>query len=70
MGNLLLGLVYSKDDTFLVGRDDHVTCMDTYVWDPYPNDISRVSAHEDTAVHTRYSVIHMEVAAGEIGDGL
>jgi hypothetical protein len=44
MGYLLLGPVYSDEDAFLVGRDDHITCMDTCVWDRGVDDISRVSA--------------------------
>ena len=44
MGHLLLGPVYSDKDTFLVGQDDHFTCMDTSIWDSGANDISRVSA--------------------------
>jgi hypothetical protein len=39
--------------------------MDTYVWDPGADDISRVSAQEDTVAHTRYNVIQMEVAVGD-----
>jgi hypothetical protein len=52
MGHLLPGPVYSDEDAFLVGRDDHITCMDTSVWDPGADDISRVSAQEDTTAHT------------------
>jgi hypothetical protein len=52
MGHLLSGPVYSDEDTFLVGRDDHVTCMDTSVWDLGADEISRVSAQEDTTAHT------------------
>jgi hypothetical protein len=33
MGYLLPGPVCSDEDAFLVGRDDYITCMDTYVWD-------------------------------------
>jgi hypothetical protein len=36
--------------------------MKTYVWDPGVDDISRVSAQEDTSTHTGYNAIHMEVA--------
>jgi hypothetical protein len=43
MGYLLLGPIYNDKDAFLVGQDDHITCMDTYVWDPGTDDISRVS---------------------------
>jgi hypothetical protein len=44
LGYLLPGLVYCDEDTILIGRDDHSTCMDTSVWDPGVYDISRVSA--------------------------
>jgi hypothetical protein len=44
MGYLLPGPVYSDEDTFLVGWDDHFTCLDTSVWDPGADDISRMSA--------------------------
>jgi hypothetical protein len=67
LGHLLPGSIYSDDDTLLIGRDDHSTCLDTSVWDPGADDISRVSAHEDIAAHTGYSVIQMGVA---IGDGV
>jgi hypothetical protein len=44
MGYLLLGPVYNDKDAFLVCRDGHITSMDTSVWDPGANDISRLSA--------------------------
>jgi hypothetical protein len=65
LGHLLPGSIYSDDDTLLIGRDDHITCLDTSVWDPGADDISRVSAQEDTAAHTGYSVIQMGVAVGD-----
>jgi hypothetical protein len=34
--------------------------MDTSVWDPGADDISRVSAQEDTTVHTGYKVVQIE----------
>ena len=67
LGHLLQGSIYSDDDTLLIGRDDHSTCLDTSVWDLGADDISRVSTQEDTASHTGYSVIHMGVA---VGDGM
>jgi hypothetical protein len=39
--------------------------MDTYVCDPSENDISRVSAQEDTTAHMVYNVIHMGVAVDD-----
>jgi hypothetical protein len=44
MGHLLPGHIYSDKDAFLVGQDDHITCMDTSIWDLGADDISRVSA--------------------------
>jgi hypothetical protein len=65
MGYSLPGPVYSDEDALLIGRDDHISCLDTSVWDPGADDISRVSAQEDTAAHTGYSVIQMGVAVGD-----
>jgi hypothetical protein len=53
MGHLLPGSVYRDEDALLIGRDDHSTCLDTYVWDPSADDSSRVSAQEDTTVPYR-----------------
>jgi hypothetical protein len=52
LGHLLSGLIYSDDDTLLVGWDDHSTCLDTSIWHLGAYDISRVSAQEDTTAHT------------------
>jgi hypothetical protein len=49
----------------LIGRDGHITCLDTSVWDPGVDDSSRVSAHEDTTAHTRYKVIQRELTVGD-----
>ena len=65
LGHLLPRSIYSDNDTLLIGRDDHSTCLDTSVWDPGADDISRVSAQEDIVVHTIYRVVHMEVAIGD-----
>jgi hypothetical protein len=65
LGHLLLGLIYNDEDALLIGWDDHSTCLDTSVWDPGAYDISRVSAQEDRAAHTRYSVIQIGVAVGD-----
>jgi hypothetical protein len=45
--------------------DHHNTCLDTSVWDPGTDDISRVSAQEDTAAHTGYGVIQIGAAVGD-----
>jgi hypothetical protein len=63
--HLLLGSIYSDEDALLIGRDDHSTCLDTSVWDPGADDISRVSAQEDTTVHTGYGAIQIGVAVGD-----
>jgi hypothetical protein len=65
LGHLLPGSIYSDVDALLIGWDDHSTCLDTSVWDPTTDDISRVSAQEGTVVHTRYSEIHMGAAVGD-----
>jgi hypothetical protein len=48
MGYSLQGPVYNDEDPLLVVRDDHISCLDTFVWDPSADDISKVSTHEDT----------------------
>ena len=65
LGHLLPGSIYSDEDALLIGRDDHSTCLDTSVWDPSADDISRVSAQEDTTAHTGHSVIQMRVPVGD-----
>jgi hypothetical protein len=57
LGHLLPRSICNDEDALLIGRDDHSTCLDTSVWDPDAADIIRVSAQEDTTVHTGYSVI-------------
>jgi hypothetical protein len=44
MGYSLPTPVYSDENALLIGRDDHSTCLDTSVWDPGADDISRMSA--------------------------
>jgi hypothetical protein len=44
MGYSLPGPVYSDEDALFIGRYDHISCLDTFVWHPGTNDISRVSA--------------------------
>jgi hypothetical protein len=65
LGHLLRGSIYSDEDAFLIGQNDHSTCLDTYVWDLGANDISRASAHEDTTAHTGYGVIQIGVVVGD-----
>jgi hypothetical protein len=67
LGHSLPGLIYSDEDALLIGRNDHSTCLDTSVWDPGADDISRVSAQEDTVTHTRYGVIQI---GATVGDGM
>jgi hypothetical protein len=64
MGHLLPGPACSDGDVPLIDQDDHSTCLDTSIWDPGTDDSSRVSAHEDTVVHTPYSMIQRELAVG------
>jgi hypothetical protein len=65
LGDLLLGSIYSDEDALLIGRDDHNTCLDTSVWDPGANDMSRVSAKEDETAHTGYCVTQMGITVGD-----
>jgi hypothetical protein len=65
LGHLILGSIYSDEDALLIGRNDHSTCLDTFVWDPGADDISRVSAQEDTTAHTEYGAIQIGVAVGD-----
>jgi hypothetical protein len=65
MGHLLPGPACSAEDALLIGQDDHSTCLDTSVWDPCTDDSSRVSAHEDTTVHTGYNMIQRDLAVGD-----
>jgi hypothetical protein len=51
MGYLLTGPTYSNEDAFLICQDGHITCMDTFVWDPSVDEISR-SARKGKNVHT------------------
>jgi hypothetical protein len=67
LGHLLLGSIYSDEDALLIGRNDHSTCLDTFVWDPGIDDISRVSAQEDTTAHIGYGAIQIGVT---VGDGM
>jgi hypothetical protein len=65
MEHLLLGSYCMDEDALFGSQDDDSTCMDTIIWDPGADDSSRLSAHEDTATHTRYSVIQGEMASSD-----
>jgi hypothetical protein len=65
IGYSLPGPVHSDEGALCMGRDDHISCLDASVWDPGADDISRMSAHEDTTGHTGYSAIQMGVAVGD-----
>jgi hypothetical protein len=65
LGHSLPGSIYSDEDALLIGRNDHSTCLDTSVWDPGADDISRVSAQEDTTAHTGYGAIQIGAAVGD-----
>jgi hypothetical protein len=65
LGHLLLGSIYNYEDALLIGQDDHSMFLDTSVWDPGTDDISRVSAQEDKTSHTGYNEIQMGVTVGD-----
>jgi hypothetical protein len=65
LGHLLPGSIYNDEDAFLIGQNDHSTCLDTSVWDPGVDNISRVSAEEDTSAHIGYGVIQIGFAVGD-----
>jgi hypothetical protein len=67
LGHSLLGLIYSDENALLIGWNDHSMCLDTSIWDPDTDDISRVSAQEDTFSHTGYGVIQI---GATVGDGM
>jgi hypothetical protein len=64
-GHLLSGTNCSDEDVLLIGQDDHSMCLDTSVWDLGTIDSSRMSAHEDTTTHTRYSMIQREIVVND-----
>jgi hypothetical protein len=66
MGHLLPGPACIDEDALFISQDDHSTCLDTSIWDPGTDDSSGVSAQEDTAAHTRYSMIQREIAVGDV----
>jgi hypothetical protein len=63
MENLLPGSSYIDEDALFSVQDDQSMCLDTTIWDPGVEDSSRLSAQEDTAAHTGYSVIQEEIAS-------
>jgi hypothetical protein len=66
MGHLLPGSAYIEEDALFISQDDHSTCLDTSIWDRGADDSSRVTAQEDTAAHTGYSMIQRELAIGDV----
>jgi hypothetical protein len=56
MEHLLPGSDCMDGNALFGSQDDDSTCLDTTIWDPSADDSSRLSAHEDTTAHTRYSV--------------
>jgi hypothetical protein len=65
MEHLLPGSACIDEDALFSSQDDHSTCLDTSTWDPGADDSSRVSAQEDMAAHTGYSVIQGEIASSD-----
>jgi hypothetical protein len=65
MEHLLPGSVCIDEDALFSSQDDHSTCLDTSLWDPGVDDSSRMSAQEDTAAHTGYSVSQGEMASSD-----
>jgi hypothetical protein len=62
MGHPLPGSACIDEDALFRSHDDHSMFLETSIWDPGADDSSRVSAQEDTAAHTGYSVIQGEIA--------
>jgi hypothetical protein len=53
--------VYKDGNTaFIVCRNGHIKNMDTSVWGPDTDGISRVSAQEDTVVHRVYMAVKIK----------
>jgi hypothetical protein len=65
MEHLLPESACIDEDALFSNQDDHSTCLDTSLWDPGTDDSSRLSAQEDTATHTGYSVIQGEIASSD-----
>jgi hypothetical protein len=62
MEHLLPLSVCINEDALFSRHDDHSMCLDTSLWDLGAEDSSRLSAQEDTATHTGYSVSQGEKA--------
>jgi hypothetical protein len=65
MEHLLPRSVYIDEDALFSNQDDHNTCPDTTLWDLGIDDSSRLSAQEDTTIHTGYNVIQKELASSD-----
>jgi hypothetical protein len=65
MEHLLPGLDCMDEDALFGSQDDDSMCLDTTIWDPGADDRSRLSAQEDTAAHTGYSVSQGEMASSD-----
>jgi hypothetical protein len=65
MEHLCPGSVCIDGDSPFSNQDDHSTCLDTSLWDPSADDSSKLSAQEDTAAHTGYSVIQGDIASSD-----
>jgi hypothetical protein len=65
MEHLLPRSVCIDEDALFSNQDDHNTCLDTTLWDPGADDSSRLSAQEDTTIHTGYNVIQKELASSD-----
>jgi hypothetical protein len=58
-------LFWHYEGALCMGQDDHISCLDTSVWDPGVDDISRVSTQEYRTTHIGYNAIQMGVAVGD-----
>jgi hypothetical protein len=65
MEHLLPRSVCIDEDALFRNQDDHNMCLDTTLWDPGVDYSSRLSAHEDTTIHTGYNVIQKELASSD-----
>jgi hypothetical protein len=65
MEHLLPGSVCIDEDALFSSQDDHSTCLDTTLWDLGADDSSRLSAQENTSIHTGYNVIKKELASSD-----
>jgi hypothetical protein len=65
MEHLLPGSTCIDEDALFSIQDDHSMRLDIAIWDPGADDSSRLSAQEDIAAHTGYSVIQGEIAPSD-----